>query len=98
MNIKNIFYFNNYAIIASYNYAAWYSYNNSKILRQEVSVVLQATCVYYRGGRGKLFIGASCATPNCSLVNICTVNVIPPPEKSEPEISICHVCPPVKVM
>ena len=52
----------------------------------------------FRGGRGKLFIGASCATPNCSLVNIYTANVIPPPEKSEPEISICHVCPPVKVM
>ena len=48
-----------------------------------------------RGGRGKLFIGASCAAPNCGLVNICMANVIAPPEKSEPEIS--HVCPPVKV-
>ena len=51
-----------------------------------------------RGGRGKLFIGASCATPNCSLVNICTANVIAPLEKSVPEISIYHVCLPVKVM
>ena len=49
-----------------------------------------------RGGRGKLFIGASCATPNCSLVNIYAANVILPPEKSEPEISIYHVCPPVQ--
>ena len=56
------------------------------------------TALSYRGSRGKLFIGASCAAPNCSLVNICTANVIPPPEKSMPEISIYHVCPPVKVM
>ena len=51
-----------------------------------------------RGGRGKLFIGASCATPNFSLVNICMVNVIPSPEKSEPKTSICHVFLPVKLM
>ena len=50
------------------------------------------------GGRGKLFIGASCATPNCSLVNVCMANFILPPEKSEAEISICHVCPLVKVV
>ena len=51
-----------------------------------------------RGGRGMLFIGASCAAPSCSLVSICTESVIPPPGKSKPEISIYHVCPPVKVM
>ena len=51
-----------------------------------------------RGGRGKLFIGASCATPNCCPVNVCMANFIPPPGKSEPKISICLVCPTVKVM
>ena len=65
------------------------------ILMIHMKYFLRLPC---RGGRGKLFIGASCAAPNCSLVNICTANVIPPPEKSEPEISIYHVCPPVKVM
>ena len=51
-----------------------------------------------RGGRGKLFIGASCATPNCCPVNVCMANVIVPREKSQLEISIYHVCSPVKVV
>ena len=61
-------------------------------------VVAQGFRTARRGGRGKLFIGASCATPYCSLVNDCMANFIPPPEKSKPENSICHVCPPAKVV
>ena len=49
-----------------------------------------------RGGRGKLFIGASCATINSSHMNVYLAKVLPSTEKLEAEISNCHVNSPVK--
>ena len=51
-----------------------------------------------RGGRGKLCIGASCATTNSSLVNKCISKVLPLPEKSVAEIRNFRVNQPVKSM
>ena len=55
----------------------------------ETTIILKWSHVLFkvRGGRGKLFMGASCATTNSCQVNMYIAKVLTALEKSKTEIS-----------